>query len=213
MKLSGSKKIILLGLVLLIIAGIVIVALKGFNVYIMLEQHESINMVIGKEINLNDIKNICKEVFGNKTVVVRSVEFFNDSFNINVQSITDEEKANLVNKINEKYTTDFKAEDISVVKVSNVRIRDLVRPYIKPVIASVIVIIAYLIIRFRKMNTFKLLGKLFAIIALTELSLASIIAIARVPVSPVIVNLMTVIAVVELVLYINKQEKEYENQD
>lgn len=213
MKLSGSKKIILLGLVLLIIAGIVIVALKGFNVYIMLEQHESINMVIGKEINLNDIKNICKEVFGNKTVVVRSVEFFNDSFNISVQSITDEEKANLVNKINEKYTTDFKAEDISVVKVSNVRIRDLVRPYIKPVIASVIVIIAYLIIRFRKMNTFKLLGKLFAIIALTELSLASIIAIARVPVSPVIVNLMTVIAVVELVLYINKQEKEYENQD
>ncbi len=213
MELNGSKKIIILGLILLIVAGLVVVALKGFNVYLMLEQHESLNIFIGNETNIKEIKDICKEVFGKKAVVVRSVDFFRDSFNISSQSITDEERNNLVTKINEKYGTELEAENIERMKVSNVRIRDLIRPYIKPVIISVVVIVAYLIIRFRKMDTFELLGKLFAIIALTELALASLIAIVRIPVSPVIVNLMTVIAVVELVLYIAKKEKEYEELD
>ena len=35
MKLSGSKKIILLGLILLIVDGITIIVLKGFNVSLM----------------------------------------------------------------------------------------------------------------------------------------------------------------------------------
>ena len=46
-KLSGNKKIILLGIVLLIIAGIVVVALKGVKVSMMLQQHESISIHIG----------------------------------------------------------------------------------------------------------------------------------------------------------------------
>lgn len=213
MELNGSKKIVILGLILLIVAGLVVVALKGFNVYLMLEQHESMNILIGKETNIKEVKDICKEVFGKKAVVVRSVDFFRDSFNISSQSITDEERNNLVTKINEKYGTELEAENIERMKVSNVRIRDLIRPYIKPVIISVVVIVAYLVIRFRKMNTFELLGKLFALVALTELVLASLIAIVRIPVSPVIVNLMTVIAVVELVLYIAKKEKEREELD
>ncbi len=211
--MKESKKILLLGLILLIIAGIVVVALKGFKVYLMLEKHDSMNIVVGKEIDIKEIKNICKEVFGKKTVIVRSVDLFNDSFNISAESITDDERNNLIDKINNKYATDFQAENFERIKVSNVRIRDLVRPYIKPVIATVVVIIAYLIIRFRKMNVWKLLGELAGIIVLTELGVASLIAIARIPVSPVIVNLLTVIAVVELVLYINKKEKEYENLD
>ena len=40
MKLSGSKKIILLGIILLIIAGIVVVALKGVKVSLVLQQHD-----------------------------------------------------------------------------------------------------------------------------------------------------------------------------
>lgn len=213
MKLSGSKKIVLLGLILLIIAGAVVVALKGFNVDLMLEQHEEMNIVIGKEINIKDIKSICKEVFKNKQVVVRTVDLFNDSVNISVESMTDEEKNELVNKINEKYETELSAENLSAYTVSNVRIRDLVRPYISPVLISVIVIVAYLIIRFRKMSVLKLLGKLFGIIILTEAVIASIIAISRIPVSATIVNLMTVVAVIELIFYISKTEKEYKNKE
>lgn len=213
MKLSGSKKIVLLGLILLIIAGIVVVALKGFNVDLMLEQHEEMNIVIGKEINIKDIKSICKEVFKNKQIVVRTVDLFNDSVNISVESMTDEEKNELINKINEKYETELSVDNLTSYTVSNVRIRDLVRPYISPVLISVIIIVAYLIIRFRKMSTLKLLGKLFGIIILTEAVIASIIAISRIPVSATIVNLMTVVAVIELIFYISKTEKEYKNKE
>lgn len=209
MKLSGSKKIILLGLILLIVAGITIIVLKGFNVSLMYQQHEAINVVVGKEINKNDINLICKEVFKNKTFVVRTIDFFNDSVNINVESITDDEKNELVSKLNEKYGTSLNIDSLNISTIANIRIRDIARPYVKPIIISIVVIVAYLIIRFRKMNVAKLLGKLL----LTEVVLASIIAIARIPVSPVVVNLMTIVAVIELILYINKREKEYSSQE
>lgn len=206
MKLDGNKKIILLGLILLIIAGIVVVALKGFNVSLILQQHESVNLVIGKEIDLKDIKSICNEVFGNKKVVLRNVELFNDSVNINVESITNEEKEGLVTKINEKYGTEITVEGLTVNSNSNVRIRDLIKPYFKPVILSIVLIIVYLIIRFRKENALNVLGTIAGIIVLTEAALASIIAIVRIPLSPIMINLMTVVAIIELLVYINKKE-------
>ena len=156
---------------------------------------------------------IWKEVFKNKTFVVRTIDFFNDSVNINVESITDDEKNELVSKLNEKYETSLNIDSLNISTIANIRIRDIARPYVKPIIISIVVIVAYLIIRFRKMNVAKLLGKLFGIVLLTEVVLASIIAIARIPVSPVVVNLMTIVAVIELILYINKREKEYSSQE
>lgn len=210
MKLNGSKKILLLGMILVIVAGIVVVALKGFNVSLMYEQHQSINVVVGKKIDINEINNICKEVFGNKKFTIREIDFFEDSANINVESITDEEKNELVTKINEKYSSELTVENLKEYTISNVRIRDLVRPYIKPVVISCVIIIAYIGVRFRKMNIAKLLGKLVGIIALVEAFIASCVAIARIPVSPITVNLMTVVAVVVLIVYTNKLENSYE---
>ena len=152
MKLSGTKKILLLGLILIIIAGIVVVALKGVNVSLLYEQHESVNLVVGKEIDINDIKDICKEVFNNKEVLVRKLELFDDAVNINVESMTDEEKQNLVAKVNEKYGTEFTVESINVNVNPKVRIRDIVRPYLIPLVIVTIAIVAYMVIRFRKIK-------------------------------------------------------------
>ena len=46
MKLSSNKKIALLGIILLILAGIIVVALKGMKVDLMLTKHKSIDIVI-----------------------------------------------------------------------------------------------------------------------------------------------------------------------
>ncbi len=209
MKLSGNKKIIMFGIILLIIAGIVVVALKGFNVDVLLKQHESIHMVIGKEIDISNIKAICKDVFQNKRTVIRTLEVFDDSINISAISITDEEKENLVSKINEAYGTEISVDSITVNTTPNIRIRDLIRPYIKPIIISVILIAVYMIIRFRKMNTIKLLGNILITIIVTQAVLASIIAILRIPLSSLLMNIMLVIALIELILYISQKEKEY----
>ena len=203
MKLSGTKKILLLGLILIIIAGIVVVALKGVNVSLLYEQHESVNLVVSKEININDIKD------NNKEVLVRKLELFDDAVNINVESMTDEEKQNLVAKVNEKYGTEFTVESINVNVNPKVRIRDIVRPYLIPLVIVTIAIVAYMIIRFRKIKMSKLLGKILAIILLTEATVTSIITIARIPVTPTLINVMFAVAILELVLYVDYTEKNY----
>lgn len=207
--MNGMKKILLLGTILLIIAGLVVVALKGFNVSLFYKQHEEININVGKEISYTDINSICKEVFNNKKFEIRMMEIFNDSVNIRVENtITDDEKASLVSKINEKYGTEIDSVALTVNKNFNIRIRDLIRPYIKPVIASAIMIICYLYLRFRKYNPIEFFRVSFVDIGLTELCLASIIAITRIAVSPLIVNILVIVGVVELLLLINKKEKE-----
>lgn len=207
MKLSGSKKILLLGTILLIIAGIVVVALKGVKVSLDFQQHEVVNVYLGKKVELKELKNICKDVFGNKTYTIKEVGYFNESFNINVEAITDEEKAKLIEKVNEKFSMELTMNDLSVYTISNIRVRDIAKPYFKPAIISVVLIIVYMIIRFRKMNAIKMLAKIFGIILLSEAVIASIIAITRLPLSPIIINLMAVVAIIELSLYINKLEK------
>ena len=206
MKLSGSKKILLLGIILLIIAGIVVVTLKGVKVSLILQQHEEINIYIGKPTNLKDMKDICKEVFGNKQVIVNDLDVFKDAYSISVESVTNEEKDELINKVNEKYGVEITLEDISEKTISNIRVRDIIRPYIKPVLISAILIAVYMIIRFRKENALKLLGKIAGIILLTEAVIFSVIAVLRIPLSAIMINIMAVIAVVELCTYIYKLE-------
>ena len=197
------KKISILGLCLLILAGIVVVLFRGFKVNFLLEQHEVVEFTIGKDFEISDVKNICKEVFGNKKVVLRKVEVFNDSVSINVGSITNEEKENLVNKLNEKFGTDKNVSEVEVKTVAKVRIRDWVKPYIKPILVSSIIILAYIAIRFKDQNLLKLFGKLLGVIILTIATLLSIFAIFRIPMSPIYIMLLTIIALIELIVYTN----------
>ena len=196
------KKISIFGLCLLILAGIVVVLFRGFNVNFLLEQHETIEFTIGKDFELSDVYDICKEVFGNKKVVLRTIELFDDSVSINVSSITEEEKANLVSKMNEKFGTSKEVADVEVKTVAKVRIRDWVKPYIKPIVVSGVIILAYIAIRFRQENLLKLIGKIIGIMIITTLALLSVFAIFRVPMSPIYIMILTSVAIFELIMYI-----------
>ena len=149
-KLSGSKKIILLGIILLIIAGIVVVALKGVKVSMMLQQHESMSVHLGVKSSEKELKELFKDIFKDKYYVLRMVEYFDDSVNISAESITNEEKTAVIQKINEKFGKEYDPNTITVQSVANVRVRDMLKPYLKPVIISAALIIVYIIIRFRK---------------------------------------------------------------
>ena len=209
--MKTSKKIILLGLILLIIAGVVVIALKGLNVSLMFKQHESINLLIGKEIDYIEFSNMCKEVFGNKKFIIRKIELFDDSVSINVDSITDEEKENLVNKINERYVSEgedeYTVDNINITTIPNIRLRDIISIYIKPVLISAVMILAYMIIRYRKNKPLETIGKILLELVLTEVAILSLIAIVRIPFSSVVISIMFVIAVIELIAYNLKLEK------
>lgn len=206
-----NKKVVILGLCLLIIAGIIVVLFKGFNVNFLLEQHEVIEFVIGKDFEMKDVENICNDVFKDKKVVVRTIEVFDDAVSINAESITSEEKENLVNKLNEKFGTSKTVDEITIDTVANVRMRDWIKPYVQPIVISTVVILAYIAAKFREENLIKLLAKIIAIILITVLSLLSIFAILRVPMSPIYVMGLTAISIIELMVYIKSYEKKEEN--
>lgn len=205
-----NKKVVILGLSLLILAGIVVVLFRGFNVNFLLEQHEVIEFVIGKDFEMKDVQTICDEVFGDKKVVLKKVEVFDDAVSINVQSITNEEKENLVVKLNEKFGTSKSVSEVTIETVSNVRMRDWLKPYIQPIAISAVIILAYIAAKFREENLIKLLAKIIGIVAITILALLSILAIFRVPMSPIYIMGLTAVALIELMLYINSYEKKEE---
>ena len=111
--MKTNKKIAILALVLLVLAGMVVVIFKGFNVSLMYRQHESLDIVIGTKFEIKDVKEICNKVFKDKKYVLRTIEVFSDAVNINVESITDEEKQDLVSEFNNKYGLELKVEELS----------------------------------------------------------------------------------------------------
>lgn len=208
-----NKKVIILGLSLLILAGIVVVLFRGFNVNFLLEQHEVINFVIGKDFEMKDVKSICDEVFKDKKVVLKRIEVFNDAVSINAKSITNEEKENLINKLNEKFGTTKTVDEINIETIANVRMRDWIKPYIQPVAISAVIILAYIAVRFREENLFKLLAKIIGIMLVTVLSVLSILAIFRIPMSPIYISGIIAIAIIELMIYIDYYEKKQAKQN
>lgn len=210
---NNSKKIVILGIILLVIAGIIVVSLKGFNVSLDFGKHETIELKVGKEVNINTVKEICNEVFTNKKYIAKELEVFGDSFQINVESITDEEKNSLIEKVNEKFEVEKSVDDLNINSVSNKRIRDVVMPYVMPMLITFAVVFVYMLIRFRKINAVKIVLECLLKVILTEAIYYSLVAIIRVPVSDLLINISMVIAIAELVYYVYKSEKELEKAE
>lgn len=180
------KKIAQIILICLVLAGIIVIATLGFNVGVRYGENTQININIGKEFDSKDIRNIAKEVFGNQSVIVEYVEIYKDVVQITVKDATDEQIAELNNKINEKYelSNDLSnADDVLVARNANTRLRDLVMPYILPISISAAIIVIYEVIRFRKLGVWKVLYEAILAIIAPQAVLFSIYAIARIPVN------------------------------
>lgn len=192
---KNSKKIVILGLILLIIAGIIVVALKGFNVSLIFGKHEVVEFSLGVNIDMEKVENIAKEIFGDKKFEVRELEVFGDSAQINIKSITDDEKTLLINKINQEFGTTKTVEDLNVYSISNKRIRDVVNIYILPIAISFVIVFIYESIRFRKIKILNQISLFIGKLVLLETVLLSIISITRIPVNNCVINILIIIAI------------------
>lgn len=204
---KNSKKIVILGLILLMIAGLIVVALKGFNVSLMFGKHEAIELKVEKGVNISQIEEICDDVFQDKKYVAKELEVFGDSLQINVKSITDEEKANLISKVNEKFETQKTVEDLNVHSISNKRIRDVVKPYIMPMLLIMVIVYIYSLIRFRNIQSVSLVMDSILKMILAEAILVSLIAIVRIPVDDFVIFLLMVVVIAKLVSFVNRNER------
>ncbi len=185
------KKKIGIGIIaLIIIIGIVVASIWGFNLGFTYSDHKEVDIYIGEEFENKEIYDMVKEIIGNQKIVIQKVELYEDMVAISVKDITDEQLENLNTKINEKYGIENETEDILVTEVPSVSIVDIVKPYIIPAIISFALVIVYFIIYIaiykhqgNEISMPKALAETVVGIVAIQLLYFAILAITRLPIN------------------------------
>lgn len=208
--MNKNKKITII-FALIIIIGIIVILTTGFNVEMITKEHKQIRLDLDNEFNTSDIKQIASEVFGGQTVEIQKVEVYEKQVSISTEEITDEQKNDLITKINEKYETDIEAQNVETISVPNIRLRDIVMPYIGTFLLTTGLILLYMIIKYKKISPLKVLVQTILGIIILELLVMSIIAIVRIPIGrniPSIIFITYIIATFGLTnMFENKLQK------
>ena len=193
------NKIIIAVLVIILIAGIAVTLTKGLNFDLMYSEANSVDIYINKDFEENDVKQIVKETLGNEKTIIQPIEIYEDALTITAKSITEEQKQNLINKVNEKYETEIKAEEVEIQQIPKIRGRDIVKQYIIPFAIASVIIAIYLIIRYYKLGIIKVLLKTAGIVILAQAELLSIMAITRIPIGRITIPLITTVYMLTLI--------------
>lgn len=186
------KKVVSILLICLLIAGIIVIAVKGFNVGLKYSENTQIAINIGKTFEINDIKQITSEVFKGQRVIIQKVELYEDMVQITVKEASEGQINELNTKINEKYELENSIDDVEVVQNANVRLRTLIKPYILPISILSIVTILYAMIVYRKQGILYVLYTTAMAIVAPQAILSSLYAVTRIPIN----RLTSIIAVV-----------------
>ena len=209
------KKIIQIVLMCLIIAGVIIVATIGFNVGTKYSETTQISIKIGKEFDLKDIKAITNEVFEKQNTQIQYVELYKDMVQITVKEASEEQIKTLNDKVNEKYEINNELSNVLVTRQSNVRLRDIVKPYIVPVSIVSAITIVYVMIAFRKLGIWQVLYNTLMNMVAPQAILAGFYAVTRIPVNRLTVVIAISIYIASIILnivYFNKIEQNKEQQ-
>ena len=200
----------------IIVVGAIMTFTIGFNKDLIYSNNKQITISIGKEFDIADIKNIVKEVTGQDKMILQKVELYEDIVSIKLEEITEEQAKEINSKINEKYELENSEDSIKIIDNTNVRLRDLVKPYIYPTILSFVLIIVYLVVYMlinsklgKKLNILENVVKLTLSVIVSQVVLLSLIVISRVPVNRLTIPLSLSLYAVVTVLFMCKLQNNY----
>lgn len=207
MKQKNIKIIVISIMTLVILAGIVVTGIYGFNKELKYSQSQSMDVYIEQEADISKIKEIVKENLGNSNNMVQTVEIYKDLVTIRAKEITDEQKNNIVNKIKENYEISQTAEDTTINAVHATRLIDMYKKYIVPFAISGVLVLIYMAIRYYKKGILKVIGRTIIFPIFGELFLLSIIAITRIPVGRFTPVLVIAMYIASILMAIKQNEK------
>ena len=147
--MSKKRKILCVILAVIFIAAIVSTSIRGLKVNISYAEGTTIVFDIGKQFENEDVKKIAKEIWSDSAILVQKVEVYDESVAVKVPGFTEEQLTNFINKINEKYELELTNTDLTILYNSNEKLRDIVRPYIIPLIIATGLIVVYYSMRFK----------------------------------------------------------------
>lgn len=209
------KKLIYAVLICIIIAGAIITCTIGLKADIIYSKNTQIDIYIGKAFEIKDIKEIVKEIFPDENMMVQKIELFNDMVSITLPDKSEDElkeKVEQLNtKINEKYGIENKAEELNVTHNPKVKLSSIIKPYIIPTAISIIIILVFVAIRYRKLGVLKILASYIISVGAIEAAYLGIIAITRFPINRLVIPIGLLLYVIVLTVLGFYHEKKMEN--
>ena len=206
-----NKKVFYAILICIMIAGAIVIATMGLKADIIYSKNVRLDMYLGKEYNKQDIEQIAKEVFGNERMLVQQVEFYGDMFSITVpQEVEDLDTKveQLVSKVNEKFGLELKKENITKVYQPKIKLSSVLMPYLLPMAISMVIILIYVMVRFRKIGVWKTLSAYILTALASELIYLSILAICRIPINRLVTPIGLAIYAIVITIITAKREKQ-----
>ena len=202
-----KRDIIILAIMMIIIViGIILASTIGFKKQLRFSDSQKIDIFVGQKIDLNKVKDIANEAIGHKNMV-QTIEIYGDMVTIRAQSISEEQKNTIINKIKEIYEFEQTAEDTKIENIPATRIRDILKKYILPFAISEFIILIYMMIRYYKKGVLKVIINTILIPSLLELVLLSILVITRIPIGIFTPSLILIVFVISMIIVINRTEK------
>ena len=154
---------------------------------------QKVYVPISENYNVEDVQAAVKEALGMEEVKVEK-EADNETYAaIELSLLTEKDIEKINNKINEKLNVQNDVTSISstnvitFVKVPRVRLIDMAKQYVVFTVIATIAVIAYYVIRYRKLGVKDVLQDAMTVLVFSELLYMSIIAIVRFPVNKLIV--------------------------
>lgn len=198
-ELSKKTKIVAILIAIVILAGMIITFTIGLNFDLKYQETQKIQLYLEKNFEIADIKQITDEMLPNQNVMLQKVEVFEDTVSIIAKEITNEQKINIVNKVNEKYGLELSADETEIINIPHTRGRDIVKPYILPFAIATVIILVYMAIRYYKLGVVKTLLKTVALLIVAQATLLSVMAIARIPIGRVTIPLVIAVYLLSLI--------------
>lgn len=209
--MKKTNIIIYIVICLIIVAGVAMWYTKGFNLELQYSARKQIRIDNKTGMEISEIENIANEVLGETKHFVQTLERFGNSVLIVSEEMTEEQKNQIVEKINEKYSDAQSAEDVTIESIPFTRIKDAVKKYIAPGVITLGIILIYFIIRFRKISVLVIILKTLIIPVVSELTYFSLISICRIPFSRATLAIGVVLYVMVMLILANifeNKEKE-----
>lgn len=196
---------------IIIIAGIVMIAVKGFNVELKYTANKKVKIAINQEIDIDKIQEKADDVFGTGKSIVESTGRYKDGIQVISKEISEEQKNSLVEKINDLYPQESTNEGeepkklldsskITIESEENARIRDFLRPYVIPMAITTLVVLVYYAIRYNKLGIFRVVLKSGLTIGILQVVLLSFVALVRLPIGSLTVPLMLIVYIASLIV-------------
>lgn len=176
-----KNKLLYIVLIIVIIIGAIVYKAKGFNKELNYSSRQEFEISAASTFDVSKVESIAKEILSNRKVKVQKVERFDNALEIISTEISEEEKQNIINKVNEEYNENISNEGISIITITSTRVLDIFKPYVFTAIISLIIVMLYFLLLYNKIGIKKVLINGISIPILAELAYYSLIIIVRIP--------------------------------